>query len=287
MTIAIHNADGGKFPNLALLKLTAWHKSQGDDVEPYNALVKSDYDKIYSSCVFSFSDDDPYLPEDAIRGGTGYGMANTLPVEVEHTCPDYAGMDYSMGFLTRGCNRSCTWCVVPEKEGKIRAHADIEEFARHQNVVILDNNILAHPHGIGQLEKIAEMGLRIDINQGIDARLIDDHIAQLLGRCKWIRYVRLACDHSSQIPTVRKAIERLRWNNIRQIACYVLIKDELDDALERVRMLKGMGVDPFAQPFIGNDGKPAPKQHRHFARWVNHKATFKSCRWEDYRVTTS
>ena len=283
MNIAIHDADGGKFPNLALLKLTAWHKSQGNDVEPYNALLRNGYDRVYSSRVFSFSDDDPYLPEDTIRGGTGYGASDILPEEVEHTCPDYTDMDYSMGFLTRGCNRSCDWCVVPDKEGTIRPHTDIEEFARHRDVVLLDNNILAHPHGVGQLEKIATMDIKIDLNQGIDARLIDDQIARLLGKVKWIRFVRLACDHSSQIPVIRKVIERLRWNNIRQIACYVLIKDSLEDAIDRVRVLKGMGVDPFCQPFISLAGTPPPDQHRHFARWVNNKAVFRSCTWETYR----
>lgn len=283
----MHDADKNNYPNLALMKLSSWHKAQGDTVGWFDPVTAGN-DKVFSSKVFTFTEEDPYLTERALRGGNGYGLTNVLPEEIEHCCPDYSlyGVDYSLGFLTRGCPRKCDWCFVPEKEGPISAHADIEEFARHKEVVLMDNNVLAHPHGIEQLEKIARLGLKVDFNQGLDARLIDDGIARRLGKIKWMKPIRLACDHKGQVESVRKAIELLRWHNAtpRMYFCYVLVK-EVGDALERIKFLKGMNVDPFAMPYRDKEGNAPDEEVKHFARWVNHKAIFKSVTWDDYRET--
>ena len=284
MNIALHDSDSTGFPNLALMKMSAAKKAEGHAVDWFSPLHFRG-DEVFSSKVFTFTKEYPYLPDEAIKGGIGYGSELELDEATEHICPDYSlyEMDYSLGFLTRGCPRKCKWCFVPKKEGDIRANADIEEFARHKSVVLLDNNVLAHSHGIEQIEKMARIGLKVDFNQGIDARLIDDCIAKRLAKLKWLKPVRLACDQASQIEMVRKAVETLRWNNVtpRAYFCYVLVQD-IDDALERVRMLKGMGVDPFAQPYIDKDGTPPTDEQRQFARWVNHKAIFKTVAWEDY-----
>jgi hypothetical protein len=168
-----------KGPNLALMKLSAFYQSKDHQVEWVRPEVP--YDTIFASKVFTYTDD---IAGEAnglyIKGGSGSGSNAALWDEVEHICPDYRlyGLDYSLGFLTRGCIRKCPWCVVHEKEGEIRANADIEEFLRHDSVVLMDNNVLAHPHGISQIEKLAELGVKVDFNQGLDARLIDDGIAQ-------------------------------------------------------------------------------------------------------------
>lgn len=273
------------FPNLALMKLSAWHKAKGDTVEWFRPIEQDTYDKVYSSKVFTFNKEDSYLTVPAEKGGTGYGLFNHLDDEIEHIMPDYTlyPMDYSMGFLTRGCIRSCPWCVVPKKEGKIRKNADVEEFLQHKKVVFLDNNVLAHPHGISQLEKIAKIGLSIDFNQGMDARLIDDGIAKIMGKIKWMSSVRLACDDVTQMKSLQSAVQNLRWHNVtpRRYFCYVLVKD-VADALERIRFLKGLDVDPFAQPYIAPDGTPPTKEQKKFARWVNMKSAYKSVTWEDY-----
>ena len=288
MNVALHDADKTKFPNLALMKLSAYHRAAGDRVVWFNPLLRDNIEgRVYSSKVFTFSPDDPYLPEHTIKGGTGYNLTENLPEEIEHTCPDYslyAWLNYSLGFLTRGCPRHCDWCVVPEKEGSIRVHTDIEEFACHDRVVLMDNNILAHPHGIEQIEKIVRLGLKVDFNQGLDARLIDDRIAALLSKVKWLNPVRLACDHSSQINNVRRAIELLRWHNVtpRRYFCYVMVKG-VDDALERIRFLKGMNVDPFVQPYLDQKGTPPSWEQSLFARYVNHKAEYNSRTWEEYK----
>jgi hypothetical protein len=277
--------DATGFPNLALMKLSAAHKASGHDVEMFDPAQS--FDVVYSSKVFSFTPTDDNLPAVTICGGTGYGLKGELPEDVEHACPDYSlyGIDYSVGFLTRGCNRNCTWCGVPDKEGLAHPHADVEEFLRHRDVVLLDNNVLQHPHGIAQIEKMARLGVRVDFNQGLDARLIDDGIARRLAALKWLKPIRLACDHAGMMPAIGKAVRWLRWHNAtpRRYSCYCLVKD-VDDAVERVRFLKGIDVDPFAQPYIAPDGSPPTKEQRRFARWVNHKAEFKSRTWDDYRA---
>lgn len=147
----------------------------------------------------------------------------------------------------------------------------------------MDNNVLACTHGLEQIEKIARLGLKVDFNQGLDARLIDDNVAKLLGRVKWIRHIRLACDTVAMIEPIRKAVDALRWHNANpaQLFCYVLVNN-IEDALERVRFLKSMYVTPFVQPYRSPDGKEPTNIQRRFARWVNHKAVFKTVTWEDY-----
>ncbi len=287
MRVALHDSDGTRFPNLALMKLSAWHKAAGDEVCWFNALQRGSYDLVCSSKVFTFTEEDPYLPEGTFKGGTGYHTKVTLSDVVEHLMPDYGlyDLDYSLGFTTRGCIRHCDYCFVPEKEGPLRVHADLEEFAAHRDVVLLDNNILAHEHGIRQIERAISLGKRLDINQGLDCRLIDAAIARLLARVSWLKPLRLACDGRGQLPALRRAVETLRWHNVTptRYFVYVLVRD-LDDALERIRALKGMHLDPFAQPYVSPDGeKPTPAQSA-FARWVNHKAEFRSRTWEDYAM---
>ena len=285
MNVALHDADKTAAPNLALMKLSAWHKSQGDNVDWFDPLHIADL--TYSSKVFTYTPSDPLLPDNTVKGGSGYGIDMVLSNEVEHIIPDYSlyNIDYSLGFLTRGCSRKCKWCIVPKKEGSIRAHADIEEFTRHKDVVLMDNNVLAHDHGIAQIEKIARLGLRVDFNQGLDARLIDDDIARLLSKVKWLKPLRLACDSVKQMSALQKAVTLLRWHNAtpRRYFCYVLIED-IDDAIERLKFLKGLDLDPFAQPFIDEKGTPATFLQRSLARWVNTKILFKTLTWDQYRA---
>lgn len=118
MIIGLHDSDNTGFPNYALMKISAWHKAKGDKVEWFMPLVH--YDKVYSSKVFTFTPEDPYLPENTVRGGTGYGIYDTLPDEIDAMYPDYSiypDCHYAIGFLTRGCIRKCSWCIVPRKEG--------------------------------------------------------------------------------------------------------------------------------------------------------------------------
>ena len=288
MKVGLHDSDNTGFPNLALMKLSAYLRKEGHQASLYK---KGEvYDRVYSAKVFSFTKQDSTLPPDCIKGGTGYGDYKIiLPSKVEHILPDYSlyGSTFSLGFITRGCPNKCSWCVVPSKEGGIRPHANVNEFIAHKNVVLMDNNVLAIDHGIDQIQELIKLGVRVDFNQGLDARRVDAHIAKILSRLKWLHPVRFACDTLSQMIAVQKAVTLLRWNNCtpRRYFVYVLVKD-IDDAIERIRFLKGLDLDPFAQPYrdFSTDVEPTQEQ-KDLARWCNHKAIFKTVSWEEYKRT--
>ena len=238
------------------MKISAWHKAQGDQVEWWNPLKR--YDRVYSSKVFDFTPTDPYLPEDTIRGGTGYrdiSMSQELPKEIDNMFPDYTiypECDYAVGYLTRGCPNHCRWCVVPKKEGDIRPYKTWRELVRADTnkLVLMDNNILACEHGIEQLISFIGSGYHIDLNQGMDARLVDDDIADILSRIKWIRFIRFSCDQKSQIEPIRNTIELLKKYGVRpyRVFIYLLVTKDIQDAAERVEALKGYkAINLYAQ----------------------------------------
>lgn len=288
MKVCLVNVDS-KIPNLALMKISAWHKQQGDQVSWYDPMF-SKPDKIYASKVFTFTPDYGYYPinVEIIKGGTGYDIKGELTPEIEEICPDYSlyNMNYSAGFLTRGCPNKCPWCFVPEKEGDIKPAQDIEEFLRHKEAILLDNNVLAHEWGIHQIEKITKLKIKVDFSQGLDARLIDDTTAKLLSKVKWSKPIRLACDTESQMKYVQKAAELLRWYNTTptKYSCYVLLKPgEIEDCLKRVRFLKGIYIEPFVQPYQPPEGRVIPDSEKDLARYCDRKAIFKSVWWQDYK----
>jgi len=282
MNIGLIDVDS-KMPNLALMQISAYHKQKGDCVQWFSPLF-SPFDLTYASKVFTFTPDYRYHPKGVIKGGTGYQN-----IEREHgyqICPDYDlyEMNYSLGFLTRGCSRNCSWCIVPKKEGDIRANSDINDFLRHDQAILMDNNVLAHDHGITQIEKIARLGIKVDFNQGLDARLINIGIAKRLAAVKWLRPIRLACDTQAAQKPVAKAVQLLRKAGAtpRRYFCYLLVKD-VNEAHDRSEFLRALGVDPFAQPYRDFHNKTKPTQEqKDFTRWVNHKAIWKTVKWEDY-----
>jgi hypothetical protein len=292
MKVGLVDVDGRHFPNLALMKLSAWHKRQGD-IAGFADMFGS-YDRLYMSKVFTFEPDDlmVYDTKEIVKGGTGYGDYETvLPDEIEHIYPDYSlyNTDKAYGFTTRGCPNKCKFCVVPKKEGDIRPNAEINEFWDGQKeVILLDNNILASDHGISQLEwSIGKC--KVDCNQGLDARIIanSEYLQDLLGRVSWVRYIRLACDHKSQMPAVKKSVEGIRRKSgmMHNFFVYTLITNDYDDSLERLNFLRNMHrVDPFAQPYRDFTKTYNPPQwQKDMARWANMKATFRSVDWKNYR----
>jgi len=289
MTVGLHDSDSTGFPNLALMKLSAWHKARGDSVEWWNPLLP--YDRVYSSKVFTFTPESPYLPPDTIKGGTGYGIMDELPPEIDAMFPDYSlypKCDHAIGFLTRGCIRNCPWCIVPKKEGQIRPYNTWQQIKRpdSRDIVFMDNNVLACPHGLEQIEDMGGKDVRVDFNQGLDARLITDDVAQLLARLKWIRFIRMSADTDAMLRVVLTAIDRLQAHGIKpyRVFVYVLVQD-IESAERRAIALREVGAEVFAQPYRDfTTNTDPPKEQRDFARWVNRKEIFKSCdRFSDYR----
>ena len=295
MKIGLIDVDGHNgFPNLALMKISAWHKKQGNAVKWYDALDLGDesYDKVYMSKVFTFTPDFEYPinAKEVIKGGTGYGIMKDLPPEIHNSFPDYSiypDVDYAIGFLTRGCIRNCPWCIVPKKEGKLRAENTWREIKRpdSKKIVFLDNNVLACPHGIEQMRDMIGKDIRIDFNQGMDARMITPEIAELLSQLRWIRHIRIACDTSAMIPIVENKIALLGQYGIKpsKIFCYTLIQD-IDESVARIERLKQTGIDIFAQPYIDFSGqRDINPEAKELARYVNVKSVFRTTDFQHYK----
>ena len=203
------------YPNLALCKIAAYHKAKGDMVEWYTPFEH--YDILYMSKIFNFSPDYPSVISNAdkiVKGGTGYDIQSKLPQEIDDMQPDYTiypniPNDTSYGFLTRGCPNKCAWCVVPKKEGMVRPYWDIERVANgRKKVVLMDNNILAAgDYCMEQLQKIIDLKLKVDFNQALDARLVNEENAKLLAKIKWIDRIRFGCDTPGQIKECEKAMD--------------------------------------------------------------------------------
>lgn len=280
MKVSLVDVDGHNFPNLALMRLSEWHKAQGDTVDWYMPMF-SRPDRIYASKVFTFTPDYAFYaatdPE-PIRGGTGYQIMQDLPSEIEATAPDYSiypDVTEAYGFLTRGCIRKCPWCIVPHKEGSIRIAGDIETIASgRKQAILMDNNFLAaEPDFIlYQLGKIAKTGIRIDFNQGLDARLITARYAKAMSACKWIRFIRFSCDSPEMMPHIKKAVRLLKEAGCRRpVFVYMLVYDVVE-AEERLRSLVKLGVSPFAQPYRDfTRQSETTKEQRDFARFANIK----------------
>lgn len=204
--------------------------------------------------------------------------------------PDYSiypRYPYAVGFLTRGCIRSCPWCIVPQKEGSIRPAATWQEIKRpdSRTMILLDNNVLAHEYGLQQIEEMGYADVRVDFNQGLDARLITPEVAVLLAKLHWVKYVRLSCDTSEMLPVIAQAVAYLREAGISpyRLWSYMLVQD-VEEAYHRALVLKALGVTPFAQPYRDYDNSCEPtEEQKQFARWVNRKEIFYSCGWHDYR----
>lgn len=297
-SIGLHDAEKAyfkrvkRFPNLALMKISAWHKAKGDTVTWW--LPKAQHDRVYSSKIFDFTANNLFLPEDTIRGGTGYSdiaLSQKLPQEMDDVFPDYTiypECNYAIGYLTRGCPNHCRWCVVPEKEGAIRPYRQWSEIVRPDTnqLVLMDNNILACDHGIIQLEKLIGSGYHIDLNQRMDARLISKDIALILSRLNWIRFLRFSCDNKSQIEPVCHAIELLGKYGVRpyRIFIYMLVTSDIEDAAERVEALRGYkAINLYAQAERnGRLGIIPNKAQLEFAQRYVYSGKYRKETWWEY-----
>ena len=283
MRIGLVDVDGHNFPNLCLMKLSAWHKAKGDEVE--FAIPLMQYDRIYMARVFDdlYTHDDmtAYQCDEIIKGGTGYGFEKTLPYEIEHIMPDYGlyGItDTAYGFLTRGCPRHCPFCIVGDKEGLIsRKVANLDEFWDGQkNIKLLDPNLLASADHIDLLEQVADSKAMVDFTQGLDARMLTDENIDVLKRIR-IKLIHFAWDNPKD-KTVPKALEMFSEKyglnpKAHNVVVYLLTNywSTNQQDLERVYWLR----EHFFVPYVMIYNKPsAPRETRLLQRWVNNKIVF-------------
>lgn len=294
------------YPNLALAKIAAYHKSQGDDVSWYDPMFSGHCDIVYMSKVFNFSPDyDLAIDADMIiKGGTGYDIKSFLPQEVDDMQPDLSiypnvPKNTSYGFLTRGCPNKCKWCVVPVKEGKIHPYWDIDRVANgNKKVVLMDNNILAAgDYAIGQLTKIIEKGYRVDFNQAIDARLVTDEFAQLLGKIRWIESrIRFGCDTPGQIKDCERAMKMIdSYGFTGEYFMYTMLNSDFVECYNRIHHWwelnqvfrnnhKHKRVYPYAQPFRDpyDPNHKIPQWQHDMAHFVNKKMIFEIVDFKDF-----
>lgn len=290
------------FPNIPLMKISAWHQSKGDQVEWYDPLLGGYYDKVYVSKVFSFTPDYPYYinADDIQYGGSGFAIKmiggrevydksldNPLPSEVEHMYPDYGlyGItDTAYGFITKGCPRQCSFCHVAAMQGT-KAHrvSRLGEFWRGQkNIVLLDPNISACPDWKEVFQELIDSKANVDFSQGLDIRLMTDEKIEMLKHIKTTG-VHFAWDRIEDKDIILPKLEHFKaitnWDR-RKIIVYTLVGDRerrvTQDDIFRIMNLRRIGCYPYVMIY---DKESLPKSHelKKLQRWVNNRFIWESC----------
>lgn len=298
MKIGLIDVDGHNFPNLPLMKISAWHKAKGDSVEWYEPLFSGHMDKVYMSKVFTFTPDYQYHidADEIVKGGTGYFYPDGgkhLPYEIEHIYPDYSlypqYANIAYGFLTRGCPRGCNFCIVGKKEGlKSYKVADLSEFWRGQKYIELcDPNMFACKDWEELAQQLIDSKAWIDFNQGCDIRIMTKEKVEYIKQMKikqihfaWDRYE----DKDKIIPKLIEFKEITGWDK-RKLPVYVLTNYNTthEQDLERIYTLRDLGYWPYVMIY---EKDKLPKGHitRRVQRWVNMRACFElTPRFEDYK----
>lgn len=297
------------YPNIALCKISSYYKGKGDDVSWYDPFCfDGEYDIVYSSKIFNFSDDYiyPIRAKEVIRGGTGYDISAELPKEIDGCQPDYSiypsvPKDISYGYLTRGCPNKCSWCVVPRKEGMIHPYWDVDRVADGRDkIVLMDNNLLASgDYAHEQLDKIIARGYRIDLNQANDARLMTDEFAKKFAKIKWMHnIIRFGCDTKAQIEHCERAMEMINSYGFRgEYFLYTMIggKNDFMECYERINhwreklmeyriTKKGSAVYAYAQPYRDpyNPNQSIPQWQKDMAAWCNKRMIFCTSSFGDF-----
>ena len=306
MRVGLIDVDGHNYPNLALMKISAYHKAAGDEVEWYVPFAER-YDVVYKSKVFSFTPDHAEVinADKVIKGGTGYAikMADgeerfdkladiALPQEIERIRPDYSlyGItNTAYGFLTRGCPRGCNFCIVGNKEGRVSTKvANVSDFWKgEKNIVIMDPNILASKDCNDLLDDLAATRATVDFNQGLDIRLMTETKAQKLGEIK-TKKLRFAWDRYEDKDIILKKLrevgewypKKTRPNNS---IVYVIVNFDttLEQDLERIYTLRDMGYWAYVMVY---DMQHCAPIYKDLQRWCNNRVIFKTVpRFEDYK----
>lgn len=312
MKIGLIDVDyNGKFPNIPLMKLSAWHKLKGDEVYWYTPFEY--YDIVYVAKVFSFTEDwkEPINASKIVRGGSGYNIHNKggreywsesdeymqkLPYEIEHIYPDYElyptlTKDTAYGFLTRGCPRGCSFCHVAMKEGKkSQKVADLSEFWNGQKKIVLcDPNLLACKDWKPLIQSLIDSGAYVDINQGLDIRMMTEEKAEMLSKIK-IKEIHFAWDKYEDKELVLPRLEMFaKYSNLvgkHNAIVYTLVNFDTtkEQDLERIYTLRELGY--WAYIMIYDKENCKDQFYKDLARWVNNRYIFSVCKtFEDYKRT--
>lgn len=299
-----HNLKGC-FPNLPLMKLSAWHKEQGDLVEWYDS--SKHYDLVYMSKVFSFTNEpfEEIHADQVVKGGSGYAIQlidgkevfdqkkhSNLPDHIEHIFPDYSlyGItNTAHGFMSRGCPRGCFFCHVKAKEGcKAYKVADLNEFWNGQkNIELYDPNTLACPEWKDILQQLIDSKANVDFNQGVDIRLMTDEKCEMLMQMK-IKHIHFAWDRYQDkefiVPKLQRFKEMTGWSRDK-VTVYILTNYDttMEQNLERVTTCRELGFNPYIMRY-DKEHIPRGSEINKLARYVNTKRIFWLCpTFEQYK----
>ncbi len=307
MRIGLIDVDGHNFPNIPLMKISAYHKQKGDSIEWYQPMVSGHMDRVYMSKVFSFTPDYDYFvdADEIIKGGSGYCISLVdgkeeydsskdvpLPPEVEHIYPDYSiypdlTKDTAFGFLTRGCPRGCGFCHVEAKEGRrSRKVADLSEFWHGQkNIVLCDPNILACPDHMELLRQLADSGARVEFNQGLDIRLVNDQNLEMLRKIR-LHGIHFAFDRWQDKdiiePRLRAFAEKTGYNrNKGRVMVYILVNYDttLEQDLYRIQLCRELDFSPYPMIY---DKEHCDKIYRRLQRWCSNFIFWSVPTFEEY-----
>lgn len=305
MKIGLIDVDGHNFPNIPLMKLSAYHKSIGDSVEWYDPLCSGHMDKVYMSKVFSFTKDYTHHidADEVVRGGSGYCIEvvdgkevyraendNPLPDDIEHIYPDYSiypeyTADTAYGFLTRGCPRGCDFCHVKVKEGRCTYKvADLTEFWRGQkNIVLCDPNLLAYPDHMSLLQQIADSKALIDFNQGLDIRLITEENLELIRKIR-IKRVHFAYDRYQDRDIIEPKLtafkKATKWGH-GKVDVYILcnFNTSLEQDIHRIQFCRSLDYQPYVMIY---DKEHCDPIYKRLQRWCNPFIFWKTPTFDEY-----
>ena len=304
MKIGLIDVDGHNYPNLPLMKISAYHKKHGDSVEWYQPMFSGHMDKVYMSKVFSFTPDYPYYidADEISKGGSGYAIKlvdgkeqydkskdQNLPDEIEHIYPDYDlyGIDYAIGFLTRGCPRGCGFCHVASKEGKCSYKvADLSEFWNGQKKIVLcDPNILACKDHMELLEQLVESRAKVNFNQGLDIRLVTDKNLEVLKRIN-LDSIHFAFDRWQDKdliePKLRMFAEKTGFHrNKGKVMVYILTNFDttLEQDIYRIQICRELNFSPYPMIYDKEHCDPIYKK---LQRWCSNFIFWSVPTFEEY-----
>lgn len=295
MRIGLIDVDGHNFPNLALMRISSYHKQLGDIVEWWWSDFVH-YDIVYMSKIFSdaYSKDvpEPMNADKVIKGGTGYCISLgedgkehfdksknvQLPQEIEKCFPDYSiypQFNFAVSMTSRGCPRGCSFCHVAAKEGRCATKvADVSDFWNGQpEIRILDPNITACREKRDLMRQYKETGAILDFTQGLDIRLLNDADIADINDMR-LRTLHFAWDNPKDNlePKFRAFAEGFRRkSNIGMVYCLTNFNSTMEENLYRIYTLRDLGYKPYVMIY---DKPHASKEVRWLQRWCNDKIIF-------------